>query len=292
MFDAYSSSQPGGQREKHSPRRRTLLRRWTKLGIPLVLVGGLAFEAQATLASSPPNATTMPLSRHALPVAAAAPPAGKTWVEGVVTDQADHGQDNVNVEAWSDDPSATSPVASSLTYGGPPDNPAYLHGFFRLEVPSGQAYEIVLSAVGGKEDGDPFRMKRYGHGRPIVVLQRAVGTGRIRDLGPIALARQGKVTSKTKAKLVHKKVTASKRARVRVRVTSPYVSNVRGKVVVRVAGKRITDKLTARDHGKTTVKVPRLKRAGTYKVKATFRGSNTVHKSKAKPVKLHVRKKR
>jgi hypothetical protein len=234
----------------------------------------------------------MPLGHHALPVAAAAPPAGKTWVEGVATDQADQGQDNVNVEAWSADPSATSPVASSLTYGGPPGNPAYQHGFFRLEVPSDQPYVIVLSAVGGKEDGDPFRMKRYGHGRPIVVLQRATGSGRIRDLGPIALARQGKVTSKVKAKLAHPKVTASKRAKVRLRVTSPYVSNVKGKVVVHVAGRRIADKLTARDHGKTTLKVPRLKRAGTYKVKATFQGSNTVQRSKAKPVKLHVRKTR
>ena len=215
------------------------------------------------------------------------PPEGMTWIEGVITDQAAHGQDNVNVEAWPRDPAAVAPVASALTYGGPPDGSA-LHGFFLLQVPSDQAYRIVFSAVAGQEDGDAFRMKSYGHGRPIAVRNLAVAAGRVRDLGTIALARQGHVVSKTKAVLARARVAAGKRATVRIKVSSPFVTNVTGKVVVRVGGKKVVHGLGARSHGKATFKLPHLKRAGKYKVTTSYAGSGTVHRSKAKPVKLTI----
>jgi hypothetical protein len=262
------------------------------IGIPLAVVGGLVLGSQAMATSPTPAVVHASSARHSL-AAAAVPPADRTWIEGVITDQANHGQDNVNVEAWPNDPAATAPAASSLTYGGPPANLQYQHGFFLLEVPSNQPYRIVFSAVGGKEDGDQFRMKRYGQGRPIMVRTIAqAAAGRIRDLGTIALARQGKVDSTTKADLVDAKITTAKRAKMHVKVTSPFVSNVTGKVVVRVAGKRVKDKVTRTDHGKTTLKLPHLKKSGKYKVKATFVGSGTVRRSEAKPVKLTVRKKK
>lgn len=292
MFDSNNPDAPGrpdAPRHGSRSRRRT----GTMIGIPLAVVGGLVLGSQAMAASPTPAAVHTSSGRHSLS-AAALPPADRTWIEGVITDQANHAQDNVNVEAWPNDPAATAPAASSLTYGGPPTNPKIQHGFFLLEVPSNQAYRIVFSAVGGKEDGDQFRMKRYSQGRPIMVrtMTQAAAPGRIRDLGTIALARQGKVKSTTKVHLGDAKITTAKRAKLHVKVTSPFVSDVTGKVVVRVAGKRVKDKVTKRDHGKTTVKLPHLKRAGKYKVKAKFVGTGTVHRSKAKPVKLTVRKKK
>ena len=261
-------------------------------GISLVVIGGMFAASHTMDAFAAPAVVTAPAGPHRAAVAAVPPP-GSTWIEGVVTDQADQGQDNVNVEAWSSDPSATDPVASSLTYGGPPSGLRYQHGFFLLEVPSNQPYRIVFSGVAGKEDGDVFRMKSYGHGRPIVVRNLAATPGRIRDLGTVPLVRQGRVASTTKATLPRAKVTAGTRATLRVRVTSPFVTNVTGKVVVRVSGKkRITHRLTQHSHGKAKFKLPHLNKPGRYKVTASFTRTGTVQHSKAKPVRLTVRKKK
>jgi hypothetical protein len=45
-------------------------------------------------------------------------------------------------------------------------------------------------------------MKRYGRGHPIVAVQMAAGSGRVRDLGTVAIAGQGRVPSTTEAFLV------------------------------------------------------------------------------------------
>jgi hypothetical protein len=268
----------------HPSRKRTV-------GVTLVVIGALYLASHTMDAFATPAVVKAPAGGHRAAVAAVPPP-GSTWIEGVVTDQADHGQDDVNVEAWSTDPGATAPVASSLTYGGPPSGLKYQHGFFLLEVPSNQPYRIVFSGVGGKEDGDLFRMKSYGHGRPIVVRNLAA-PGRTRDLGPVQLVRQGRVASTTKAILPRAKVTAGTRATLRVRVTSPFVTSVTGKVVVRVAGKKkITHRLTQRSHGKSTFKLPHMKKPGRYKVTASFTRTGTVQHSKAKPVRLTVHRKK
>src|SRR3954469_12603410 len=147
-------------------RARRVLTRATVATTTLAVLGGALLASQSIHASTP-----RALARGAMPrpVEALAPPVGTTWIVGVVSDQAAHGQDNVNVEAWPDDPTATEPVASALTYGGPNYNALSAHGFFRLEVPSDQPYRIVFSAVHGQEDGDAFRMQAYGQDRPIVV---------------------------------------------------------------------------------------------------------------------------
>jgi hypothetical protein len=90
---------------------------------------------------------------HRASAAVLAPPAGTTWIEGVVTDQANHGQDNVNVEAWPRGRSATEPIASSLTYGGPPNKPSVLLGFFLLQVPSDQASGSPSPPSGARRTG-------------------------------------------------------------------------------------------------------------------------------------------
>ncbi len=250
----------------------------------VTLLGGLLLGPQVLHSSS-----SRALARGALPRPASAlvPPLGSTWITGVLTDQAAHGQDNVNVEVWPNDPAATEPVASALTYGGPEYNAAQKHGFFRLEVPSDHPYRIVFSAVGGKEDGDPFRMHRYGGGRPIEVRSgRAVG--RVRDLGTIQLVRQGRVASTTRAVVRRKRIPSGERGRVRVTVSSRYVVPVTGRVVVRVGIRRISGRLTKADHGKLTIELPKLHRRGSHRVVARFVGTSTVHSSKATPVTIRV----
>lgn len=287
MFDANDPDVPDtptGGHHRSSKARRSMM---PIVGISLAVVGGLIVGSQTMFASAEPGAVHGSSGHRS---AALVPPAGTTWIEGVITDQANHAQDNVNVEAWPRNPRATAPVASSLTYGGPPNNPRYKHGFFVLEVPSDKAYRIVFSGVGGKEDGDLFRMKSYGSGRPIVVRNLVSAAGRIRNLGVVPLARQGHVASKTKATLSRAKIASGKSATLRVKVTSRFVTNVTGKVVVRAGGKKITHRLTQLSHSKETFKLPKLKKAGKYKVTASYTGSGTVHASKAKTVKLTVQK--
>src|SRR4051794_30126688 len=278
-------SKPHTPTQPDPGRSRRVLRRATVATTTLAVLGGALLASQSIHASTP-----RALARGAMPrpVEALAPPVGTTWIVGVVSDQAAHGQDNVNVEAWPDDPTATEPVASALTYGGPRFNLLSGHGFFRLEVPSDQAYRIVFSAVGAKEDGDPFRRQWYGHRRPIVARSAAVGTGRVRNLGQIALARQGKVNATAKAKALHKRIAVGSRGKVQVKVSSRFVTHVRGKVVVRVGRHQKSARLTTRDHGKVAVRLPKLHHAGSYRVVARFTGTNTVRSAKAKPVTIKV----
>ncbi len=255
----------------------------------------MAFMAAffATPAGHPAIGRT--LGRGASPRAldALVPPAGSTWIVGVTTDQAATGQDNVNVEAWPDDPSATAPVASALTYGGANYNAVSAHGFFRLQVPSDQPYRIVFSAVNGQEDGDAFRMQSYGQGRPIVVRTPGrAAAGRIRDLGTIQLVRQGKVASKTKAVVRTKKVHPGQRGKVQIVVSSRYVDDVKGPFVVRVGKHRLHGRMHVADHGTLKVKLPKLHHVGKHTIRARFMGTGSVHGSKAKVATIKVVKKK
>ena len=82
-----------------------------------------------------------------------APPAGESWIQGRLTDQAGHNLNNVNVEAWPMDPNASVPVASNLSYAGAPADGRHQSGVFRLAVP-GASYRITISTIDGQEDGD------------------------------------------------------------------------------------------------------------------------------------------
>jgi hypothetical protein len=283
-------------------------RRAAALVTSFAVAGGVLLATQ--LADSPGAGA---YARGAAPkaLAVSTPPAGSTWVEGVITDQAGQAQDNVNVEAWPMEP-ATGPAASAQTYGGPAAsaltyggpaasgltyggaNGAPGHGFFRLEVPSNQAYRFVFSAVDGQEDGDPFRMMWYGSDRPLMVRTAAkvaaapLPAGRIRDLGTIQLARQGQVASTTRAVARPAKVRGAKRGKVRVTVSSNYVTDVTGQIVVKVAGHQVKRSLTTADHGTRMIKLPKLRHAGKYRVRVQFTGTSTVQSSKAKPVKVKV----
>jgi hypothetical protein len=265
-------------------------RRFKKPAVLMTLgvVGALALSPLADGAS----ATTGQASSEKLAVTSLAPPTGMAWIQGVVTDQAGHGLDNINVEVWSNDPTATTPVGSNLSYGGFPADGRHGHGAYRIEVPVGQPYRIVFSAVGGEEDGDAFRMQEYGRGLPIMVRAKsttAARAGTTRNLGTTALVHQGKVRSTLK--IAAAKVKAGKRGSLKIRVTSPFVAPVMGKVIVKVAGKKATVRLGQNDNGKTNLKLPKLK-AGKHKITATYAGTNTVLKDAATPIKLTVTKKK
>ena len=275
-------------------------RRRTPTLVGVAAIGGLALVAPQVL---PASAHPVVVSASSMKVTARAaqPPAGSSWIQGVLTDQAGHPLNNVNVEAWPMDTEAAEPVASNLTYAGSPADNRHQSGVFRLEVPAGTPYRITFSAVGGVEDGDRFRMQDYGSGRPIMARASSPGqrarasavvapSGRIINLGTTQLVRQGTVSSKTTARLGRAKVKAGRRGTLIVRVTSPFVSNVTGKVQVRVSGKKITDRLATYDHGRTKIRLPKLKR-GRHGVSVMFQGTNTVAPSKAKTVRLIVTKK-
>ena len=221
------------------------------------------------------------------------PAAGKAWIQGIITDQANHALDNVNVEVWPTDPAATEPVGSNLTYAGTPADLRHQHGVFRVEVPMGEPYVIVLSAVHRSEDGDPYRMKTLGGGRPI--MARAAGKtanlapGRVLDLGTFQLARQGRVDARTTAMLARKKVNAGHRTRLRVTVSSKFVAAPAGKVVVHIGARKVTDRLRASDNGKTSVRLPAFKKPGLYRIRVAFPATATIRRAEAKPVYLKVR---
>jgi hypothetical protein len=258
----------------------------------IAVAGGLLFIAQA-LQSPEAHAFTHAASSGG--ASAAAPAPGTTWVEGVITDSCGQGQDDVNVEAWSDGGAPTAsaltyggPAASALTYGGPRFDAQQGHGFFRLEVPSNQPYRIAFSAVGGQEDGDPFLMAWYGMNRPIMVRQAAKGAaalppGRMRDLGTIQLARQaqGPATSTTTAK-ARGKLHAGNRGKLKVTVAGSGCAAVTGKLVVKVAGHSVSRQLRPGDRGSRTIRLPKLRRPGKYSVRVSFSGSSAVQGSRAK----------
>ena len=266
-------------------RSRTWFRRATVL-TAMVVAGGVMFAPGATHQSSAEAAARGVPMRD---VATLAPPAGTTWITGTLTDQALKGQDNVTVQAL---PSGGSgPLATALTYGGANFKDVAAHGFFRMEVPSGQAYQIVFSGVNGAEDGDAFRMQKYGKGRPILakVSVGAAAAGTVRNLGKIQLVRQGKVVSKIKAK--PSKVQVGERGKVKVTVTSKYVKNVTGPFVIKADGHKIKGRLTAGDHGKTTVRLPKFHQVGKERLTAKFLGTGTVKSDTSKPVKVKVKAK-
>jgi hypothetical protein len=257
----------------------------------LTFAGGgavIATSSTSATASADQASATYQLADDPLP----AP--GKAWIQGVITDQANHALDNVNVEVWPTDPNASEPVASNLTYAGTPADLRHQHGVFRVEVPMNVPYVIVLSGVRGAEDGDPYRMTSVGGGRPIMARSgTGAGTrladGRVLDLGTFQLARQGRVSAKATADLAKKKVGTGVRARLRVTVSSKFVAAPTGKVVVHVGRKKITDRLRAADHGKTSIRLPRFEKPGKHQVRVTFPATSTIQRAASRPVVLRVR---
>jgi len=267
--------------------------------VGVAALGGLVLAPQVLPASAEPVVIS---ARSSTPTATliATPPAGESWIQGVLTDQAGNKLNNVNVEAWPMDPTASEPIASNLSYAGAPADGRHQSGVFRLAVPGGTPYRIKFSTIGGQEDGDQFRAQNYGGGRAIMTRVTSAGRpttvaavmatpGRVVDLGKTQLARQGTVASKTKARLGRAKVSAGKRGKLSVRVTSRFVTNVTGRVLVKVSGKRIKARLAASGHGKATIRLPKLK-PGRHHVNVKFAGSNTVAPSKAAPVRLTVKR--
>lgn len=259
----------------------------------LAAIGALVLAPQVLPASADPG---VPADSGRVHLPKVAPPAGSAWIQGKLTDQAGHGLDNVNVEVWSDDPAATAPIASNLTYGGLPADGRHAHGAYRVEVPADKPYVLLFSAVNGAEDGDAYRMQSYGKGRPIMIRSTSAkalrGAGKavagVRDLGLTQLVHQGKVNSKVK--VTHGKIKAGgKKEPVKITVTSPFVRDITGKLLIKVDGKKVRQTLNAADHGKESFKLKKLNKPGKYTVVATYKGSKTVKKAKSKPITITVK---
>ena len=235
----HNDHQEPNRSDSVSPSSKTRRGR-TPFLVGVAAVGGLILAPQVLPASAEPLVVSGQSSTQAVSLLALTPPPGESWIQGRLTDQAGHKLNNVNVEAWPMDPNAGVPVASNLSYAGAPADGRHQSGVFRLAVPGGTPYRLMLSTIDGQEDGDLFRAQTYGNG---AIMTRATAAGqrttvakvmavpgRVIDLGKVPLARQGTVDSKTQARLGNAKVKASKRAKLNVRVSSPFVSNVTGKV--------------------------------------------------------------
>lgn len=207
-------------------------------------------------------------------LAAVGPPAGKAWLVGVVADQAGHPLNDVSVEAWSTDPDATEPVASSLTYESIRNDGQ--NGFFNLEVPIHADYLIVISRPTEDVD-DAFRTFQYNDGKPI-----KVGLRKERKLGTSEIARTALQPSTTKAKLAPAAVKVGKAAKITVTVTCKNVDPVLGKVTVAVGGKNVAGTLKRSSRGRVTLTLPKLKKPGKYIVEASYLGDSYVKKSTKK----------
>ena len=278
----------------HRNHEMSRTRRRIPVLIGLTAAGSLALASQVMPASA--ESVHRAGTRSAAVAQIPTPPAGEAWIQGALTDQAGHRLNNVNVEVWSTDTNATEPVASNLSYAGAPADGRHQNGVYRVAVPSGTPYILTFSTLSGQEDGDLFRAQAYGSGRPIATRSDSPslqGTpvmapaGRVINLGTTQMVRQGTVSSKTTARLGGK-VKAGKRGKLTVRVTSPFVSNVTGKVTVKIGKKKLTHRLTAAEHGRSTINLPKLS-TGNHKAVVQFQGTNTVAASKAKPVKVKVK---
>lgn len=232
-----------------------------------------------------PAQAAVPASGGASALAAARPPAGKAWLTGIITDQAGHTLNDVNVEAWRVDGDQPELVASSRTYESTRKDGQ--NGFFNLEVPIHASYQVLISVDQGQEDDDAFRMQTYV--APNGNDELKVGLRKERDLGTTEIARQAAQPSRTKARVSPAKVKAGKKAKVTVTVTCTNVDPVTGKVVAVVGHKKVSGTLKATSHGRVTLTLPKLKKPGKYTVKATYLGNDVVKKSSAK-VKLTVKK--
>jgi hypothetical protein len=113
-----------------------------------------------------------------------------------------------------------------------------------------------------------YKLVKADAGRKITV--RVTGS----KSGYVSVAKTSKATSvarvKATAKLtVPSKVAKGKQATVKVTVAAA-AKNPTGAVKVTVNGKTVTAKLTAASKGRVSVKLPAIKKKGSYKVKATF----------------------
>jgi hypothetical protein len=246
-----------------------------RIAAAIAACGALLLVPQALPASAAPTA----VDGGSFVEAPSGPPVGKAWLVGVITDQAGHPLQDVNVEAWPDDPDATEPVASDRTYENVADEQ---QGYFRLEVPIHAHYLIVVSA----DPADPYRTFQYNDGDPI-----KVGLRRVRTLGTSEIARTALQASRTTAKIKPGAVKAGKQATITISVTCKNVDPVLGKVTAAVDGKKVAGVLKQKSHGQLTLTLPKLKQPGKYTVEAWYLGDSYVKKSTPKKkLKLTVKK--
>ena len=242
-----------------------------RLAAALVACGVLVVAPHALPASAAPSGTD-----DTSAPAVAKPPKGKAWLVGVVTDQAGHPLQNVNVEAWS---TGAEPevVASSLTYESPRTGKT---GFYNLEVPIHAEYRIVVSG----DPEDPYRTFQYNEGQPI-----KAGLHKERKLGTSEIARVKLQPSRTTVKAKPATAKAGKATALTVTVLCKNVAPVTGKVAITLDGKKVRKSPFPLKNGKAVVKLTAPKQAGKHAVDVSYLGDPYVKKS-ARTFTLTVKK--
>lgn len=132
-----------------------------------------------------------------------------------------------------------------------------------------------------------YTLTKADVGKNIQVRATVRKTGYLNATLTSKAARVVKATSVTKTSVRAKKVKGIKRIVVKVTVKST-VARPTGTIRITYGKRAVKAKLSAAKRGKITVVLPKTKR-GTYKVKATYRGSSTVAQSAAKARTVRLR---
>ena len=128
--------------------------------------------------------------------------------------------------------------------------------------------------------GTSYRVTKADLGKRVTV--RATATN-----GSRAIFHQRSVVVKSKPRLkfsLASKLSKSKRAKLTVKVTAPYV-RATGTIRVYDGNKRIAvKKIYAKNKGKVTIKLPKIKKKGKHRIRVIYSGSTKVSSAKKSKV--------
>lgn len=150
-------------------------------------------------------------------------------------------------------------------------------------------YQWLRNGVAIDRADDPtYVVQAADAGRAVRVTVTATVPGYQPGTATSAAVTVRKLTTRTTATLAAKRIRASQRATMAVRVTSAYLSNPVGPVKIYVGSKVVaTVRLTESRDGEISARLPRLKK-GIYKVKAVYAGSVATKPSTSRVLTLTV----
>jgi len=120
----------------------------------------------------------------------------------------------------------------------------------------------------------------FDHDHAVIAESAPVVVSLTGDAAPTPPPAAGKAVSQVDVKIKPTRLTARKRAKVKVAVTVPLAPGtaVSGKVVIRDGGKKIAAK-AVKANGKVVIRLPRL-RAGKHAITVVYKGDATTEKSR------------
>ncbi len=134
-----------------------------------------------------------------------------------------------------------------------------------------------------------YKLVKADAGRKIRVRVTGAKPGYAPVVATSAVNKVKRFKAKVKGK-APKRTRVGTRPKITVKVNAA-VKRPKGQVIVRVAGKKVTKKLKAKDKSKIKVALPRISRAGTYRPKVRFKPTGNTKKrtAQSKVVRFTIR---